>query len=1144
MGMLLRITQPGVDVPSVTSYLPTLGKNSSMLDVLVANEVELQYKATVYANVTDVMANPARTNERYSTKDAANCDGEGYISQRRRPNLLATNYPAWKDPLTPKDLFFRLFPILPPSVRPILKLENEETTLTSDLNTFYHFMMKHASRLRDFVPNHRTVPRDIFREELFLVQRFIDVTYDNGTKHFMKHVLYPQDRPFKSLADLLKKKEGFFRKHLLGKRVDYSGRSVITVGPHLKLHECGIPFSIALELFLPFLTNFLVSIKWVKGLFEAKKYLEKAPQIIIWFLLGKKINGHPVLLNRAPTLHKLGIQAFFPVLHGGKAIELHPLVCGGFNADFDGDQMGVHLPICRQAQMEARVLCLSSENWLSPANGQLNLIPSQDMVLGFYLLTSQSSSQFAPFFFKNVKTILQEHAKNRLPFHQSLWFRWNKAWKTNYKPATLIQRKPYLVRYINNTQVDVMEKMRGNYFVTWHKLRRWGPTHPSRKQHRKEHPVDSTNVVQCDGKDLHDDAKQRDDVELRVASHHASRRSEHRNSRTQPTRRQQQHIPSCIDELGAVVDAELSQYSGVAMLPSWMQNNRSTDGYEMSRLSRHRNIHPTNATVRQGCTSLRKILRNQVTDIGGKDYTPQSDAKATSHYAKQRALVPHDCSVSGSHRRSDLTQYRATQPHHSIQLNDAPVTIDPNMDPDTDPDWFERHRTHMVRLSSCDDAKQRLGPDAEQPRWFPIVRSTQRLVQRNTDVETGYWRRDSEPISTSEVQDCASKTQHTLDAKNANVAVGFDDAAALQRLTDRATTKAPDPTSHTPVPVTQYEVKVATLQSIDVRNNNGIEATGLGWGRCEATTNEHRRTNIAIELKLKLNHRYWIKRIFEKRKSSTNITAYGRPKRSVLANWYVGTLVDSLGTFGRVDVAQWEGRVGEPILTNRLPIAHNGTVPIKHRMGTSCLSMGRCVGNLLRLNSKDVDGKDYITHRRPQQVRRELRVASHHASTQHCNLTQVRNNQCYSDDAKQQLGSADATLPYTDAAYAANLATTDGPTNGEPNCDDAKHPRSRQRPRNTNYHIAGAKQFQSRSLQSRTSLRLQPDDPPLDELYPSTGLTYVVAHFINLDRKRNTIFFKTFQSFYPSFTTTRYAKIKTQYLLTTPGRILFQTYLF
>ena len=252
---------------------------------------------------------------------------------------------------------------------------------TSDLNDLYRRVINRNNRLKRLID--LGAPEIIVNNEKRMLQEAVDALFDNGRRG--RPVTGPGNRPLKSLSDLLKGKQGRFRQNLLGKRVDYSGRSVIVVGPQLKLHQCGLPKLMALELFKPFVMKRLVDLNHAQNIKSAKRMVERQrPQV--WDVLEEVISAHPVLLNRAPTLHRLGIQAFEPQLVEGKAIQLHPLVCAAFNADFDGDQMAVHLPLSAEAQAEARVLMLSSNNILSPASGRPLAMPSLDLVTGLYYL--------------------------------------------------------------------------------------------------------------------------------------------------------------------------------------------------------------------------------------------------------------------------------------------------------------------------------------------------------------------------------------------------------------------------------------------------------------------------------------------------------------------------------------------------------------------------------------------------------------------------------------------------------------------------------------------------------------------------------------------------------------------------------------
>jgi len=287
--------------------------------------------------------------------------------------IKSENKPEW--------MILEAIPVIPPELRPMVQLDGGRFA-TSDLNDLYRRVINRNNRLKRLLD--LGAPEIIVNNEKRMLQEAVDALFDNGRRG--RAVTGPGNRPLKSLSDMLKGKQGRFRQNLLGKRVDYSGRSVIVAGPYLKLHQCGLPKLMALELFKPFIMSRLVERKTVQNIKAAKKYVDSmTPEV--WDVLEEVIAEHPVLLNRAPTLHRLGIQAFEPVLVEGKAIQVHPLVCHAFNADFDGDQMAVHLPLSAEAQAEARVLMLSSNNILSPASGRPLATPTQDMVLGIYFLT-------------------------------------------------------------------------------------------------------------------------------------------------------------------------------------------------------------------------------------------------------------------------------------------------------------------------------------------------------------------------------------------------------------------------------------------------------------------------------------------------------------------------------------------------------------------------------------------------------------------------------------------------------------------------------------------------------------------------------------------------------------------------------------
>jgi DNA-directed RNA polymerase subunit beta' len=287
--------------------------------------------------------------------------------------IKSENRPEW--------MILEAIPVIPPELRPMVQLDGGRFA-TSDLNDLYRRVINRNNRLKRLLD--LGAPEIIVNNEKRMLQEAVDALFDNGRRG--RAVTGPGNRPLKSLSDMLKGKQGRFRQNLLGKRVDYSGRSVIVAGPNLRLHQCGLPKLMALELFKPFIMSRLVERKSVQNIKAAKKYVDSmTPEV--WDVLEEVIAEHPVLLNRAPTLHRLGIQAFEPVLVEGKAIQVHPLVCHAFNADFDGDQMAVHLPLSAEAQAEARILMLSANNILSPASGRPLATPTQDMVLGIYFLT-------------------------------------------------------------------------------------------------------------------------------------------------------------------------------------------------------------------------------------------------------------------------------------------------------------------------------------------------------------------------------------------------------------------------------------------------------------------------------------------------------------------------------------------------------------------------------------------------------------------------------------------------------------------------------------------------------------------------------------------------------------------------------------
>jgi DNA-directed RNA polymerase subunit beta' len=318
----------------------------------------------------------------------------------------------------PRAMILDAVPVIPPDLRPMVQLDGGRFA-TSDLNDLYRRVINRNNRLKRLLD--LGAPEIIVNNEKRMLQEAVDALFDNGRRG--RPVTGPGNRPLKSLSDMLKGKQGRFRQNLLGKRVDYSGRSVIVVGPTLKLHQCGLPKQMALELFKPFVMKRLVDTELAQNIKSAKRMVERR-RAQVWDVLEEVIKEHPVFLNRAPTLHRLGIQAFEPVLVEGKAIQIHPLVCTAFNADFDGDQMAVHLPLSAEAQAEARVLMLSANNILSPATGRPITVPTQDMVFGTYYLTLQvKGARGEGRVFRHIHEVEQAYESGDIALHAKIKFR-------------------------------------------------------------------------------------------------------------------------------------------------------------------------------------------------------------------------------------------------------------------------------------------------------------------------------------------------------------------------------------------------------------------------------------------------------------------------------------------------------------------------------------------------------------------------------------------------------------------------------------------------------------------------------------------------------------------------------------------------
>jgi DNA-directed RNA polymerase subunit beta' len=330
-------------------------------------------------------------------------------------NLVATrSNPAW--------MILSILPVIPPALRPMIQLEGGRFA-TSDLNELYRRVITRNNRLLKLLEI--DAPQLIIRNEKRMLQEAVDTLIDNGKRG--KLALGANNRPLKSLSDIIKGKQGRFRQNLLGKRVDYSGRSVIVVGPNLKLNQCGIPYEMAIELFQPFIIRELINQGLASNMKIAKNLVYKNESSVD-SVLDQVLLNHPIFLNRAPTLHRLGIQAFEPILVQGRAIKLHPLVCSAFNADFDGDQMAVHIPLSIEAQSECYILMLAPYNFLSPANGEPIILPTQDMVLGCYYLTVNNIKKLlgSNHYFSNLEDVILAYNQEQIELHSAIWVRYKK----------------------------------------------------------------------------------------------------------------------------------------------------------------------------------------------------------------------------------------------------------------------------------------------------------------------------------------------------------------------------------------------------------------------------------------------------------------------------------------------------------------------------------------------------------------------------------------------------------------------------------------------------------------------------------------------------------------------------------------------
>ena len=373
-------------------------------------------------------------------------------------NLLATgSNPAW--------MIITILPVIPPALRPMIQLEGGRFA-TSDLNELYRRIITRNNRLLRLLEI--DAPQLIIRNEKRMLQEAVDTLIDNGKRG--KIALSANNRPLKSLSDIIKGKHGRFRQNLLGKRVDYSGRSVIVVGPSLKLNQCGLPYEMAIELFQPFIIRELINQGLASNMKVAKNLIQQSEPLIDP-VLEKVLANHPIFLNRAPTLHRLGIQAFEPILVQGRAIKLHPLVCSAFNADFDGDQMAVHVPLSLESQAECYMLMLAPYNFLSPANGEPIIMPSQDMVLGCYYLTVNNINGLlgSNHYFSNLDDVILAYNQDQIELHTTIWVRYNDPVE-DFGPLIkkLVLKDKSYIEYYENLQIrkDINDNVIVQYIQT------------------------------------------------------------------------------------------------------------------------------------------------------------------------------------------------------------------------------------------------------------------------------------------------------------------------------------------------------------------------------------------------------------------------------------------------------------------------------------------------------------------------------------------------------------------------------------------------------------------------------------------------------------------------------------------------------
>jgi DNA-directed RNA polymerase subunit beta' len=448
------LEQPLKDVEQIVYFNESIEEKIVGLDKYLGNEEEFLFGQEIQTAGAEVIYTKLKNinliDQIALNRNLINSARSNKVSIRRiriLESFLTTNSkPEW--------MVLTLLPVLPPNLRPLVRLEGGRFA-GSDLNELYRRVITRNNRLARLLALY--APEIVVRSEKRMLQEAVDALIDNG-KRGQKSVDI-NNRPLKSLADIIEGKQGRFRQNLLGKRVDYSGRSVIIVGPHLQLNECGLPFEIATELFYPFIVHELIS-KGIAGTIKMAKKTLVSNEPFVWPLVKKIIGHHPILLNRAPTLHRLGIQAFEPVLVRGRAIQLHPLVCPAFNADFDGDQMGVHIPLSLKAQIEARLLMLAPNNFLSPATGEPIIHPTQDMLLGCYYLTLNNRPHLkgSNHYFSNFEDVILAYKQNQVSLHSYIWVRFSENFtfgdNLKYRKTIKLDNESE-IRIYNNLQIKV-----------------------------------------------------------------------------------------------------------------------------------------------------------------------------------------------------------------------------------------------------------------------------------------------------------------------------------------------------------------------------------------------------------------------------------------------------------------------------------------------------------------------------------------------------------------------------------------------------------------------------------------------------------------------------------------------------------------